>query len=89
MGTTLEMSIGIFGLTLLLTAFILGNFWGRGQQVLYYQVMNFIGGFTLAWYAFELRNWVFTILEGIWGAFAFANFIVALTTRAKKKKSES
>lgn len=83
MGTTFEMSMGIFGLTLLLAAFIMGNFWGRGQHVLHYQIMNFIGGFVLAWYAFQLRNWVFATLEGVWGAFALANLVIVVQAKIK------
>lgn len=87
MGTTFEMSMGIFGLTLLLAAFVMGNFWGRGQHVMHYQIMNFIGGFILAWYAFQLRNWVFATLEGIWGAFALANLVICVQAKVKGTKA--
>lgn len=89
MGTTFEMSMGIFGLTLLLAAFIMGNFWGRGQHVIHYQIMNFIGGFVLAWYAFQLRNWVFATLEGVWGAFALANLVICVQAKVKGTKTLS
>ncbi len=87
MGTPFEMSMGIFGLTLLLAAFVMGNYWGRGQHAIYYQIMNFIGGFTLAWYAFQLRNWVFATLEGVWGAFALASLIIGVRARVKGRRS--
>ncbi|MEE9488019.1 MAG: hypothetical protein V3W00_04860 [Candidatus Brocadiales bacterium] len=89
MGTIFEMSMGIFGLVLLLAAFIMGNFWGRGQHVLHYQIMNFIGGFVLAWYAFRLHNWIFASLEGIWGAFALAGLIICVQARVKKSKKSA
>ncbi|MCQ4573886.1 MAG: hypothetical protein NOU37_01370 [Candidatus Brocadiales bacterium] len=89
MGTIFEMSVGIFGLTLLLTAFIMGNFWGRGQNVLHYQIMNFIGGVILAWYAFQLRYWMFATLETARGTFALYSLVLCIRTMAKKSKVPS
>ncbi len=89
MGTIFEMSMGIFGVILLLTAFITGNFWGRGQNVLHYQIMNFIGGLVLAWYAFQLRYWVFATLEVGHGTFALYSLVVCIRTMVKKSKMPS
>ena len=63
-------AIGVMGLVTLLIAFFLNEFKILRTESPFYSILNAIGAFLLADYAFSIGSIVFVILEIIWGVFA-------------------
>lgn len=83
--------MGIFGLVLLLTAFIAaetGKITARGYR---FNGANAIGSLLLGIYAWNLNSWIFVTLESIWVIAAVFFMIERYTasnkvTKVKKSK---
>ncbi len=72
------MTFGIIGLILVLAAFGLYAFkMIKGEGTLYFS-LNLFGAIGLSVYAFQAGNWIFLILETIWGIFAGIKLIARL-----------
>ena len=63
-------AIGVMGLVTLLIAFFLNEFKILRTESPFYSILNVIGAFLLADYAFSIGSIVFVILETLWGIFA-------------------
>ncbi len=82
--------IGAVGLVLLLTAFVLNAGKHTRRNTFLFNGLNLLGSALLAGYAFQLKAWVFVLLETIWVFFA-AYFLLKLSRhhlqhRAREKK---
>lgn len=73
--TTLVTIYGSFGLSLLLIAFVLNLIGKLRKESIFYNLLNAVGGITLAHYAFLINATVFLVLEGIWGLFGIYGLI--------------
>lgn len=62
--------IGSFGVLLLLIAFTLNLLNKLSERSPVYLLMNCVGAYMAAWYAYDGRNLPFLILEGVWGTTA-------------------
>jgi len=65
-----NLYIGILGMILLLTAFILNLLNVLTQGAIVYIVLNIIGGGLSVYYAAKIRSLPFIILEAVWTFFA-------------------
>ncbi len=75
--------LGTVGLVLLLSAFVLNQLKWLGPDTITYNVLNFVGGFLLTYYAAVLNSIPFLILESVWALFAFYQLIRLLKARPK------
>lgn len=66
---------GYFGLLLILTAFILNISKKINTDSKLYNLLNLIGGASLAYYSFTLKSIPFIVLQAIWAVFALYNLI--------------
>jgi hypothetical protein len=74
--------LGIFGVVLLLAAFILNLLRRIDESSSIYLWMNIVGAAMSAVYAFYLRAYPFVVLESVWGISALVRLILS-----KKKAS--
>lgn len=74
--------IGFIGLTLLLGGFLLNQLKVIATDSLTYQMLNIFGAYILTYYAFELNNLPFIILEFVWGSFALVKLLSIYVKRS-------
>ena len=77
--------IGVAGAGLMLIAFVGNQLGTMSAESLLYDVLNFIGGVLLVWYAVLLHSVPFMILEGIWALVAFRDVIKDLARGGKTR----
>ena len=58
--------IGVFGLGLILTAFILNEFNYLEEETFIYNLINLIGSGCLIYYSYALKSWIFAVLNTVW-----------------------
>lgn len=79
----IELLVGLTGMTLILVAFILDEFYQKfDQNTPGYNFFNLIGSGLLGYYAYLLSSVPFMILNGVWCVTA----LVKLVLVEKKKK---
>ena len=66
---------GIVGLIFILTAFILNELKKINTDSKLYNILNLIGGISLAYYSYTLKSIPFIILQSVWAIFALYNLI--------------
>lgn len=72
----MNLSLGILGMVLILIAFILDEFVKRwGQDTIFYNVLNILGGSLLVYYAWQLQGWPFLILNAVWVVVAVVKLV--------------
>ncbi len=63
----LPFLLGIFGMFLVLVAFVLDEFVRSfNQNTLVYNLINILGSGLLMYYAFSIHSWPFIILNAVW-----------------------
>ena len=67
--------LGYAGLLFILTAFVLNISKKINTDSKLYNILNLIGGTSLAYYSFTLKSIPFIILQAIWAVFALYNLI--------------
>ncbi|MBS3098199.1 hypothetical protein J4209_05375 [Candidatus Woesearchaeota archaeon] len=72
---------GYTGLLFILTAFILNISKKINTDSKLYNLLNLIGGASLAYYSFTLKSIPFIILQAIWAVFALYNLIRILVRK--------
>ena len=70
--------IGSCGVGLLLIAFVLNLVGKLSEEHPLYLLMNFVGAFMAAYYAFEGRVIPFVILELVWGITALVRLVLVI-----------
>ncbi len=73
--------LGFVGMALLLSAFIFNQIKWFANDSFWYHIFNFIGAYTLSYYAFLLGNTPFLILEFVWGSFSGYQLVIMLLKR--------
>ncbi len=66
----ITVEIGVAGLILLLAAFTLLDTGKLDRSSSWYQLLNMVGAGLLALYAWELKAYVFVVLEVFWAVVA-------------------
>ena len=71
--------IGIIGMAFILIAFVLDEFVQKwNQNTLQYNILNIMGSFLLAYYAYTLPSIPFIILNAVWLAAAVVKLVRVL-----------
>ncbi|NOY14713.1 MAG: hypothetical protein GXP43_00660 [bacterium] len=71
----ITFEVGAIGLILLLAAFTLVDTGRLDRKSWIYQLLNVIGALLLAIYAWELKAFIFVVLEAFWAAIALFELI--------------
>ena len=78
------LAIGIAGATIVLIAFVLNQTGVWKTSDLTYDLVNFVGGGLLVWYAILIGSWPFAILNGVWTAVALRDVLVTLSKKSQQ-----
>ena len=73
-----NLHIGILGMILLLTAFILTLLNILTQEAVIYILLNIVGGGLSVYYAAKIKSLPFIILEAVWTFFAVYKMALVL-----------
>jgi len=79
--------MGVIGLVILLSAFIINTWKHTRKRVLLYNSMQFVGAALLCIYAYVNSIWLFVALQAIWAVIALF-FIYENVRENKKQKSK-
>jgi len=64
---TLPFILGLLGMTFILIAFILDEFYKKfNQDTIAYNSFNIIGAGLLAYYSITIKGWPFLVLNVVW-----------------------
>lgn len=59
--------VGISGMVLVLSAFVLDEFFKKyNPDTVFYNLCNILGSGMLVYYALSLKSWPFTVLNLVW-----------------------
>jgi len=83
--TDFDLIIGVFGMTLILAAFIGDLFKKITEDFAVYNIMNIVGALALVYYAYTLNSLPFLVLEFVWAVFAGYKLLLIYKSRAVKK----
>jgi hypothetical protein len=83
--TNFDLVIGVFGMVLILAAFIGDLFKKITEDFVIYNIMNIAGALALAYYAYALKSLPFLVLEFIWAIFAGYKLLLICKGKAVKK----
>ena len=62
-----NLFVGVLGMTFILLAFILDEFFTQfNQDTVFYNLTNIIGSSFLIYYSIQLNGWPFLILNVVW-----------------------
>lgn len=70
--------LGIIGMALILLAFLLNQIGTWTQQMIRYDLCNFIGSLLLVLYAYDGKAWPFLILNGVWTLYSLKDVLMGL-----------
>ena len=85
--TLINTLIGIFGIALILLAFILDEFVRKiNRDTILYNLLNVFGSLFLVYYALSLNSWPFLILNAVWMSAALVKIERIISCRKKKSK---
>jgi len=76
-----EQILQVVGALLILSAFMMSQLGRMSTKSLLYQVLNLIGGATLAVLALIEKQWGFLLLEGTWALLSLLALIALLRDR--------
>lgn len=81
----LMLIIGIFGMVLVLVAFLGAQKGYFKKEDLSYDLINFVGSLLLVIYAIDGKSWPFVILNSIWGLYSLIDIFKDLKNKKGKK----
>jgi uncharacterized protein YqhQ len=72
----IQITIGLIGMSLILLAFLLGEFFNKcNPNTLTYNLINLIGAGILVYYSYLISSWPFLILNFVWSLVALIKLI--------------
>ena len=77
------LTLGIIGMVCILYAFLRVQTHAWTQDLMRYDVVNFLGSAFLLIYALEGRAWPFVVLNGIWALYSLKDMVGDLKTPKK------
>lgn len=80
------ISIGIFGATLLLLAFVCNQLHFWKDEYLIYDLCNFFGGSLMVWYALLLGAYPFAVLNAVWAIVSFRDVCTDALRNSRRRE---
>jgi len=86
MNLDLTTVIGIVGATLILVAFILEQTKIWNNEMLKYDLVNFVGSAMLVYYGMVLKGYPFVVLNSVWALVSLHDVLTDIIKNHKTKK---